>query len=367
MKKAMHGPSLYYATDKNVFDALNQHKVDMQTIIKLFQRRNIIVSKKTPREDLAKYFARLGHDYFDHKDISSRLGVTPRRERITSMDVVGKNEIGDLQVAIDQMKQELENSGDTVQISREGNTLTMNVQYSTVDYKLSEFAQVQVRDGVVEFEKTEDGYIVRNTHNDYLNNVRESVIGALEKSMTEPIERKAVSLFDVVSPKLRSTFFHELVNNLPGYIRKDVTDVFVFKARPENRDNEEEDEEDSDTDTHVERVALRGNGVTRSQLLNDLLEDESYYITKIGWTAQETSGLGQVYDIEAVFSDPKDCTGFSFILSGVYPFEDGVVSSRRRAPNKQEIDAISRVVEAKARSLVERLKNEYETLSSQEI
>lgn len=362
MKKPLHGPSLYYATDKNVFDALNQHKVDMPTIIKLFQRRNIIVSKKTPREDLAKYFARLGHDFFDHKDISSRLGVTPRRERITSMDVIGENKVDTLQVAIAKMKQDLESAGDVVQISRDGNTVTMNIQYSTVDYKLNEFAQVQVRDGIVEFEKTDDGYIVRNTHNEYLNNVRESVIGNLEKSMTEPIQRKAVSLFDIPNPKLRSKFFYDLVNHLPGYMRKDVTDVFVFKSRPENVD-EDEGEEDSDADTHVERVALRGNGITRSELLNDLLEDDSYYITKIGWTAQETTGLGHIYDIEAVFSDPKDCTGFSFILSGVYPFEEGVVSSRRRSPSKQEIDAISRVVEAKARSLVEIFKSQSETLT----
>lgn len=361
MKKNAHGPSLYYATDKNVFDALNQHKVDMPTVIKLFQRRNIIVSKKTPREDLANYFARLGHDYFDHKDISSRLGITPRRERITSMDVIGENAVDALQVAVDKLKQELESTGDVVQVTRDGSTLTMNVQYSTIDYKLSEFAQVQVRDGIVEFEKTDDGYIVRNTHNDYLNNVRDSLIGKIEKGMSEPIKKKAVSLFDITGPKLRSKFFHELVNNLPGYMRKDVTDVFVYKAKPEVEDDE--DDED-DPDTHVERVALRGNGVTRSQILNELLDDNLYYITKIGWTTQETSGVGNVYDIEAVFSDPKDCTGFSFILSGVYPFEEGSVSSRRRVPNKHEIDAISRVVEAKARALVVELKAEAEKLSS---
>ena len=70
MKKHLHGPSRYFATDKNIFDALNQHKVDIPTIMELFGRRNIIVGKKTPREALANYFARLPHDYYDHKDIS---------------------------------------------------------------------------------------------------------------------------------------------------------------------------------------------------------------------------------------------------------------------------------------------------------
>ncbi len=358
MKKSVHGPSLYYATDKNIFDALNQHKVDMPTILGLFQRRNIIVGKKTPREDLAKYFARLTHDYYDHKDIANRLGIAPRRERITSMDIVGLNEVENLQVAVEQLKQELEAGGDVVHIERNGDSLIMNVQYSTVDYKLNEFSQVQVRDGTVEFVKAGNDYIVRNTQNEYLNNVRDTLIGKMDKTAEVPLTKVAVSLFDIESPKLRSKFFHELVNSLPGYIRRDVSDVYVYKSKPELEDNDADDSETTDPDTHIERVSLRGNGVTRSEILNGLLDEEDYYITKIGWTAAEVMGLGNVYDIEAVFADPKDCSGFSFILSGVFPVEEGKVSSRRRVPEKGEIDAISRVIEAKSRELVIKLRAE---------
>lgn len=360
MKKRLHGPSLYYATDKNIFDALNQHKVDTPTVMKLFQRRNIIVGKKTPREDLASYFARLTHDYYDHKDIAARLGVAPRRERITSMDVTGVGEMEELQAAVEQLKQELEATGDVVQVSRDGDSLAMHVQYSTVDYKRSEFAQVQIRDGTVEFVKSPDGYIVRNTQNDYLNDVRETLLGKIEKAADAPLIKVAVSLFDVPSPKLRSKFFHELVTSLPGYVRRDVTDVYVYKAKPEpDDDDESEDSASSDLDTHVERIFLRGNGVTRSELLNELLDEEDYYITKIGWTATETLGLGNIYDIEAVFANPNDCTGFSFILCGVFPVEEGKVTTRRRAPHKSEIEAISRVIESKSRELVAKLREEF--------
>jgi hypothetical protein len=367
MKKSGQGPSLYYATDKNVFEALNQHKVDAPTVMKLFQRRNIIISKKTPREELAKYFARMTHDYYDHKDIASRLGVAPRRERITSMDVIGIGEIEELKAAVEQMKNELESAGDVVQTSRDGDNLTMHIQYSTVDYKRSEFSQVQVRDGTVEFIKSTSGYIVRNTQNEYIDDVRESLFGKIESASIGPLTKVAVSLFDIPSAKLRSKFFHELVNNLPQYTRCDVTDVYVFKAKPEAVDDESDDELDdlssSDPDTHIERVFLRGNGVTRSELLNELLDKEDYYITKIGWTATKSMGNGNVFDIEAVFSKPKDCTGFSFILSGVFPYEDGKISLRRRAPSKSEIEAISLVVESKARELVSVLREEYSRLS----
>lgn len=360
IKKRTYGPSLYYASDKNVFDALNQHKVDIPTIMELFERRNIVVSKKTSREDLAKYFARQIHDYQDHKDIAARLGVAPRRERITSMDVSGSVVNEHLQVAVNQLKQELEESGEVVQITRDGEKLSISVQYSTMDYKVSEFAQRQVRDGTIEFIKTVDGYIVRNTQNEYVNDVRDTLITKLEKASESHLKKVAVSLFDVPSPRLRSKFFHELAFNLPGYQQSDVTAVYVFKAKPETIEEETEDEVDAnDTETHVERVLMRGKCVTRSEILNELLDKDDYYITKIAWGAREIMGAGHDYDIEATFADPKDCTGFSFILSGVYPFEDGKVATRRRPPSKHEIDDISRVIESKARELVAQMREEY--------
>jgi hypothetical protein len=358
MKKRTHGPTLYYATDKNVFDALNQHKVDTPTVMKLFQRRNVIVGKKTSREDLAKYFSRLTHDYYDHKDIAARLGIVPRRERTTSMDVTGLPENESVSTAIDQMKKELESAGDVVHIARNGDSLIMTVQYSTIDYKRNEFSQVQVRDGTVEFVKSAEGFVVRNTQNEYLNDVRETLLAKIEKASDTSLTKLVVSLFDVPSAKLRSKFFHELIHNLPGYSLIDVTDVYIYKAKPENIDDGEY-EAQIDVETHVERVFLRGNGITRSELLNGLLDNEDYYITKIGWAAAETKGIGKVYDIEALFADPKDCNGFSFILSGVFPIEEGILSSRRRAPQKDETEAISRVIEAKSRELVAALRMEF--------
>jgi hypothetical protein len=167
-----------------------------------------------------------------------------------------------------------------------------------------------------------------------------------------------VSLFDIPSAKLRSKFFNELARSLPNFVRRDVTDVYVFKAKPE-MDGDEDDNDHEGSGSHVERVFLRGSGVSRSEILNELLDEEDYYIVKMGWTATELLGDGNVYDVEAGFADPKDCTGFSFILSGIFPLEEGKVSTKRRPPSKHEIDALSRVIESKARDLVVELRSEY--------
>ena len=238
---------------------------------------------------------------------------------------------------------------------------SIRVQYSEVDYERSEFSQVQVRDGTIEFVKSAAGYVVRNTQNDYLTGVRETLLAKVEKATSAPLTKVVVTLFDIPSTKLRSKFFHELARSLPNFVRRDVTDVYVFKAKPEMDDNnnEEDDGDDDGSGSHIERVFLRGSGVSRSEILNELLDEDDYYIVKMGWTATELLGDGNVYDIEAGFADPKDCTGFSFILSGVFPLEEGKVSTKRRPPYKHEIDALSRVIESKARDLVLELRSEY--------
>jgi len=59
-----------------------------------------------------------------------------------------------------------------------------------------------------------------------------------------------------------------------------------------------------------------------------------------------------------MFSNPRDFTGFSYILKGVYDLgENGRLVKNRRPPTADEIDTVARTVETKARELVEQLDN----------
>lgn len=360
MKKKLHGPSLYYASDKNLYDALNQHKIDLPTISKLFLRRNTIVSKKTSREDLARSFSMLNHDYYDHQRIGDRLGVATRRERTSATLITGisKKNNENISDAAKQLKEELEATGDVVHVSRKENGFRVTVQYSTVDYSKNELSQLQTHDGVIELIEADGGFVVSSTQNDYINNVKEGLINKIQKNTDIVLGETKVSLFSVPDPKLRSKFFDELTKTLPGYKRLDVTDVYVFKSAPDS--DLEDDLVEIDTDgTHVERVFLKGKGVTRSELLSDLLNREDYYIVKIRWTAQEIVSIGDKLEIEAVFANPSDCTDFSFILVGVYPVEEGGHSSKKRSPRQMESDIVSKVIEKRARELMDSIIAEY--------
>lgn len=354
LKKKTFGPAMYYASDKNVFDALIQHRVDTPTLATLFERRNMIVSKKTPRDDLAEYFSRLPHDYYDHKIISEKLGILPRRERTTSMDLVGTIDPEELKFAIEGIKKEIVANGDIAHITRSGNDFALKIQYSLIDYKKTEFAQQQIKDGTIEFIKTPEGYLINNAQNEFMNAVRDEIVAKVDTLVPDEIERITVNLYDVIEPKMRTRFFIELSTSLEGFNRRDVSDVYVYKPKLSSENDELASDEH---ETHIEKVLLKGNGVTRSSLLLDLVDDDSFYIFKMCWTAQRTLGNGDVFSIEVLFADPKNCTNFSILIKSVYPYIDGK-PGKKRSPLKSEIDSMSRLIEKTARNQMQKLRAE---------
>lgn len=351
MKKKTFGPAIYFASDKNIFDALIQHKVDAPTMAALFERRNVIVSRKTPRDELAEYFSRLTHDYYDHRIISEKLGSPSRRERTTSMDLVGKIDPEEMKLALEEIKKEITAAGDTAHITRSGENFSISIQYSLIDYKKTEFSQVQIKDGVIEFIQTSEGYLIRNAQNDFINTVRDEIVSKVDKHTGGDVEKITVSLYAVTNPKLRTQFFIDLINGLEGFSRRDVSDVYVYKPKPTDSSELTSD----DDETHIEKVLLKGNGVTRSALLLDLTGSDEYYIVKVGWTTKRILGNGDVFEIEALFTDTKDCAGFSILLKGIHPYINGKLG-KRRSPLKSEIDEISRLIETTARTLMAKLK-----------
>lgn len=343
MRRPKFGASIYFVSDKNIYDALNEHKVDSATVRRLFEKRNTIVCSTASREELAAHFSRLNHDYYDHQEIASRLGVVPRRERTASVDLVGIDSVEPLLAAIDKVADKLREFGDIVNVSKRNDYIRLNIQYSRVDYRKSEFNQVQVRDGVIEFSRENGAYVVRSTKNQHVDDIRDEIIQVISESVQ--LERRSVSLLAHPEPNVRSNFLYDLFSGLPGFKLLDVTDVYVYKGA----------ESESFEDSFVERVSLKGKGVTRSEFLSELDRD-GYYTYRVVWRAKEELGKGDEFDIEVVFADPVDCTGFSFILLGVYEVSDGNVAQKRRMPTTIETLRIAKAVEGRARELISKLR-----------
>ena len=85
--------NIHSVTDKALYDALNQKQITLNEIQDLFLERGTIISKKTPRKDLARNYSRMTHDYYEHQKIATLLGGQSRTEKNTCVRIVSIRKI----------------------------------------------------------------------------------------------------------------------------------------------------------------------------------------------------------------------------------------------------------------------------------
>jgi len=355
------GPSLYFANDKVVFDALNHTQVSTATLRELLEERGTIVSPKTPKYELAQYFSRLTADYFDHQNISTKLGKVARRERITYAEIdedLSQQEVID---ALQACKPALEDQGNLVDIEvKEGRILT-TLQYEHIDYTEVEFRQVQPRDGVIEFLKQASGkYVVRSTQNKEIDASVDVVFATINASREVKVRPQRISLQGFTDPRLRCRFFESLVQGIENHAFITVTEAFCYKPRAsavdEDADDDRADPKELEDQPNVVRVTLKGTGVTKSFVIEELYA-KGYYIVKTVWRIKPTSSMdADVFELEAQFGDPDDCTDFSYQARTAILFENGALTDKKRTPKIEEQDSLFRLIEAAAKKAYAGLK-----------
>lgn len=358
MKKRV-GASLYFASDKVIFDALNHRQVKTDLVRDLLYERGIVASAKTPKDDLAHYFSRIPADFFDHKSIGEKLGRISKRERITFAEIDDPITSDQIRGALSHIKAELEVRGNPVRIDFKDNRFSVNISYEHIDYTEVEFRQVQPRDAVIEFVSTGDGdkFFVRSTQNSFTDVVVEEIFAALGNLAGKKIEKSEISLEGHADHKLRTKFFETLMHGIDGHEFVTVTEAYCYKPRTSEIGNDSDDSEtELEDQPYVERVGLKGKGVNRSFVIDDLYE-KGYYIVKVVWHVKPKKSLdSDVFELEAQFSSPATCTEFSYQTKGVLIFEDGQITDKKRAPKFEEEDVLFRLIESAAKSALESLE-----------
>ncbi|WP_219017689.1 hypothetical protein [Shewanella algae] len=348
---------LYSASDKALFDALNQSKITSNELRELFLTRGVLTSKETDREVLAKNFSKYIHDYYDHQRIAAALGVNARREKITSTFISNKLNKSLIENAAEKLKDKIileNNLCHTFQ--KDDSTFVIEVTYEMIDYNKSEFKQVIQKTSRIEIQRSDSGITVRRPDNEYVKGYEESLYSLIEDQQTDLIlNREQINLVNVESESLRTSFFTKLVN-LPGFKLKDVSDVYVYKPKVDASflDGEKDPEEG----VHITKVSLKGEGVLVSPELDSLYE-RSFYIWKIRWRVEEDLVDPDLFDFEAQFSDPENCTGFSFISRGALRYRGNGIYNKTVSDltDKEEIKFIS-LIEQTAKSIISDINTE---------
>lgn len=348
------GPSLYFASDKVIFDSISQRAVSVDIVRELLEERGIFVSSKTSKDELAKYFSRLTADYFDHKVIAGKLGRVAKKERFTAFDIDNLIERDQIVDAVKEMKKELDVRGDVLNFDiSDSNKIIVEIAYEHIDYTKAELRQVQPRDAVIEFIKDASGkYSVRSTHNNYTDSVVEKICKFIGDESGIPVSRTTVNLQSHPEPTKRTAFFEGLIKGIAGHDLVTVTEAFCYKP-PKGKIEEDEDDDDEkvlEDSPLVERVGLRGRAVTKSLVIDGLFKT-GYYIIKVIFQVKPIISLdSDVFELEAQFSEPRDCTGFSYQTKRVLIFEEGKITDKTRHPKAAEEAALAQLIEQAAKT-----------------
>jgi hypothetical protein len=306
--------SLYSASDKAFFDALCQHKMSKQSLQELLWRRGIILSGKSEKEDIAKNFSRMNHDYFDHKLISTKVSTGSNREKKTSHFLNTAIDLGELESIANELVDDRKGIDNSIQFSATEKSVNIIVSYSYYDHNQPEFKQLVTKKALVSIETTDEGISIRAPDNEYVSEITSLVLSKLESKCDADFEVDTISLYGIKDVEKKISFFEKLISGLEGMELYDVSDVAVY-----NPDSRAADE----LGIHVKRASLNGEGVLKSGELRQFY-DKGFFVYRISWsTVEKGKSDSDIYNFQAQFNDPDECRKFSYLAKGFRRYMEG--------------------------------------------
>ncbi|RFP26555.1 hypothetical protein D0T25_03960 [Duganella sp. BJB488] len=312
------------------------------------------------------HFARLMHDYQDFESLACLFDTVQRRERLSSLRLASSANAEDIETAAHEVVAKLKEASDVASVTVQADgSLQLLVRYRKLHFNKSEFRQVEVKEAIVTLEREGDVIIVRGPQNEKVDEICNELISNIEAKAAGEVKIERIDLQSFPDSKARTQFFRHLIDDVPGYKRNDVTDVFLFNPTKDIRssDDAESDNEDSeiepetDLGIHISRASLKGGQVLESTEMKDLLA-KGFYVSKIVWKAREASFDADLVEFEAQFSEPETCTKFSYLVKGYLEYqEEGKFSDHRKQFGSTRDREIGKLIETSARTAIQKLRN----------
>ncbi len=207
--------------------------------------------------------------------------------------------------------------------------------------------------------------MLRGPQNEKVDEVAVGLVTYLENVLHVDIETERVDLRAFPASKDRIQFFRSLIDNVPGYKKTDVTDVFLFNpdqkrssvvVADEEENSEIAGDEDTDLGIHIKSASLKGGNVLESPELRGFFT-RGFYLSKIVWQCRQTSLFdADVLEFEAQFGEPEFCSNFSYLVRGYYEYQESGVHSKSRKQFGAVGDRdVGKLIESAARTALREL------------
>ncbi|HHW2076502.1 hypothetical protein [Pseudomonas aeruginosa] len=314
--------SLYFASDKAIYDALTQRSLTSAELRKVFLSRGIVISNESDKKFLANRFSALFHDYYDYRNLSLLVGGRDSREKTTNVVVttaVTKDQLTD---ALTSVKEWLvDDQHEQAEVAVHGDQLKLTVKYHKLDLSQAEFRQVVEKTAEIILEKQGSGWKITGPMNEKFKDITDQLYSQIEILTDQDVCTRTISLEAIPDAGIRTNFLRSLIHNLKDMEVVDVVDVSTFN--PNDREDDDldlsddalviedsievesidEGEEGEDDDPkaelarpqpearshkiiRIDKASLKGKGVLESKQLLEL-EGHGFYLWKIRWKARE--------------------------------------------------------------------------------
>lgn len=351
--------SLYFATDKDLFDLFTSAKKRISTdiILELARDRGIFLSKEEAREDLIDYLCLLPHDYYDLHSLLGHTETPSRKENSTCSAVDRKISTEELHRAILEIEQErAERFGECYIPSAFGeDRFELDVGYTEVDYSRTRLRQKRPREAKIEFEIEDDKVTIRSPANEKSKEIVTAILDKVSLN-DDDFQPREIDL-SALRPVERTLFFTNMIKCIDGYDLADVTKVDVDRRINPNLlpfdDNGEESEDSLSEESDkmlgiVQHALLQGEGLLHSPEYQGLSK-RGFYICNIVWLVQESTPSGNRVEFSASLSQPESGTGFRYAVRGIYRRKsDSSLTKTARPVESQEERVLRQLLEAAA-------------------
>lgn len=312
--------------DIDLFGTLNRNRaLTNDEVSYLFAKRGIIYGKNTSRELLAREFSSFFHSSYDYHLIEAALATENKRSSAVSglllnnLDGLTTRKIlNKLDSIEDQLVNDLKNQEeidiDKIVYKRNGIvSRQININYSVYDFTKNAFNRRERKEAAILIRPIEDSntlYLEYPNSKELDNLVESQVISHIVKQFLQPSKTK-IELLGVTDNLLRKQFFDNLIRDIEGFNYDTVLDVYVTK----------ENASSNETSTimtsvaSIRKASFSGHGLMDVPELDTLLS-KGFHIYRVIWQASSKENDEDIFVFEAKFTQPDECSGFSYFLKG---------------------------------------------------
>lgn len=360
----MKGSSVYIATDKNIYDALQHKKITQLALIQFLRKRGIFYSSSTSKDELVDIISSLTLDYEDYKWICQQLENPNKKEKSTHSTLKGGLSDKEISDSCNALKANLDVDvpDDSVVITKTKDKTIVSVTYVDIDFTKTELRQRSTKK--CEIELHNDGNELTITHPSSKKAAevtkRLKTILQSKKGEDKPLKEVVISLENISDPETRSKFFAILINNIEGYKFDTVSNVDVYHHIDQlDEDDDDEQSGSSRLAGYINKAALSGEGVLESAEFKQL-HNNKFFIYRAVWTVTSVTPNGDKVEIEALFGTPSSCTNFKYLVRGYFNYNEnhkGHVATRK-SPSPKMIENFNKLIKKASESAFASVKGE---------